>query len=160
MFDADTDTYSNINISTAGGDDTFPPFTYSPMTSTFNGDADNLRLFSRDLIFDEPLGEQPQRFLFLGFGVPGGDFEERPLTNAGGTFSLFPPVGITQNEARGVQTAPTEATFAHRALISGIIEAPGSPSFGAPEPPSAALMMLGLSVFAITLYLKRSRHSA
>ena len=164
VFNADTNIYSSFNIRTAGPGSNptfFPPFTYSPATSTIiAGDANSLHVGSTNHLVGGPVPgtifSRPERELRLNYIVPGNLTQRGFLTNAGGTLLL------TSIETGRLQTGPLQVVTDDRVRGEplGSIESTGSPSSGAPEPPSAASMMLGLSVIAISFYLKRSRHLA
>jgi len=79
-FDAATTTYSDFNISVTGGNTLhFPPFTYSPTTSSLRSSSDQFAL-----VLDS--NGSPGRNLFLAFGAS-------PLTDAGGVIRVSTPLG-------------------------------------------------------------------
>jgi hypothetical protein len=145
-YDADTNTYSNFNISVAGGDTTFfPPFTYSPATSFLLDDpASDASRFSAVTnetvivpIFDgSSFRIDRLRSFFISF--------DQPLTNAGGTINVL-------NAAGGLgggefSSFPTNLPrFGRRSIEEGTVSAVVAP---VPEPNSvvglAGLAMLGL----------------
>lgn len=80
VYDATTDMYSNVAITTTGGS-SFGGTTYSSVLQSFLGT-------SQEVIFIGPLGDVPGApVMFFDFGAF--------LTNAGGTVPLLPPLGPT-----------------------------------------------------------------
>jgi hypothetical protein len=135
VYDADTNLFSNFNISVAGGDITlFPPFMYSPATSFLRPplDATDLSLTSNDL----------QRTLFMMF--------EQPLTNAGGSILVQNPAGLGGD----AEFSGTSPPFGHRGFTAGTVDAPNAPTI--PEP--STLTLFGSGILAMLGYVWRRRN--
>jgi hypothetical protein len=114
IFNADTNVYSNFGISVTGGDTTsFPPFTYSPTTSSLSGDDNDTFLLMRS-------NENPGRFLVLGFLA-------EPLTDAGGVVPITTAVS-------GANEFNTVGPTFSRIFVSGSVSAVPGPIVGAGLP--------------------------
>jgi hypothetical protein len=112
-YDADTNTYLDFNISVAGGNTTsFPPFTYSPATSSATGSATGLNLFAVPSLFLD-------RFLFMDFGNAQTGLLQ-PLTDAGGFIPIMNPLGLG-GVAETNQLSITPPFFAHRGFTEGFV---------------------------------------
>jgi hypothetical protein len=139
-YDADTNTFSDLNISVSGGDATFfPAFVYSTATS-------HLRppLSANDLSIDANvvvIGEQ--RTLFMQF--------EQPLTNAGGISVVQNPDGLGgDSEFRTLVTSPP---FGQRGFeLGGTVSA-------VPEPSSFGIVAFGALTASLLLKRRRQRRS-
>ena len=133
-FDADTTTFSNLNISVSGGDATFfPAFVYTPATTHLEDPltATDLSIHANQVVIGDT------RTLFIQF--------EQPLTNAGGTSVVQNPNGLGgDSEFRTLVTSPP---FGQRGFILG-----GTVT-AVPEPSSFAI--LAFAALIATLVLKR-----
>ncbi len=122
-YDADINAYSNINISTEGGNATFyPDFTYTDANSTILGSSDQTGL---SLVVTFAVNDQ--RRLFMDF--------DAGLTNAGGTIGVLNPAGLGGDSE--FRTLPSSPPFGQRGFL------PGGTIHAIPEP-STALFVLAL----------------
>ena len=135
-FDADTDTYSNIDISVAGGDATFfSDFTYTDSNSSvlMSSNEKSLSLFV-------DLGLSNKRRLFMNFP------ETAPLTNDGGTVDVLNAIGFGGDSE--FRTLPSSPPFGQRSFFTG------GTVHAIPEP-SSVLFMLALGLGAAAMIRRR-----
>jgi len=131
-FDADTDTFSNLNISTQGGDATFyPDFTYTDANSSILGTSDN-----EGLRLQVTFGASDTRSLGMDFP------DTASLTNAGGTVDVLNIAGFGGDSE--FRTLPSSPPFGQRSFLQG------GTVHAIPEPSSALFILaLGLGVAAV-----------
>lgn len=145
QFDFSDGKYSNFLIEPTGGNtDLFPPFIYSPTTSSVLNisDSTNLSLVSNETVSVPIFGGSqfridPIRSLFIDFA--------QPLTEAGGSVDIGPTIGLGgDSEFSSFTTSPP---FGQRALVSGSVV-----SVPVPEPTT----IFGLAtVLGCGTFLKR-----
>jgi hypothetical protein len=135
-FDANTGTYSNIDISVAGGNATFfPDFTYTGANSDVLSSSDDTHL---SLV--ATFAAKDVRSLFMDFADS--------MTNAGGTIAVLNPAGLGgDSEFRTLSSSPP---FGQRGFL------PGGTIHAVPEPSSIwFLLALGLGVAAMSRRRRR-----
>jgi len=149
QFDFSDGEYSNFLIEPIGGDtDLFPPFIYSPTTSSVLdiSDSTSLNLVSNETVLVPIFGgsqfrTDPIRSLFIDFA--------QPLTEAGGSVDIGPTIGLGgDSEFSSFATSPP---FGQRALVSGsVVSVPVS------VPVSEPTTIIGLATtFCFGTLLKR-----
>jgi PEP-CTERM motif len=135
-YDADTNTFSDFNISVSGGDATFfPAFVYSTATSHLRPplSANDLSIDANAVVIGD------ERTLFMQF--------EQPLTNAGGISVVQNPDGLGgDSEFRTLVTSPP---FGQRGFnFGGTVSA-------VPEPSAFTLVAFGAAAVGVLLHRKR-----